>query len=53
MKQYKVDHFRRTGSFYFRKLEFEDFEKLRRTYGDQDLSPDMFDIERGRKFWLD
>jgi hypothetical protein len=53
MKEYKADHFFRTGAFSFRKVENEVFLKLQQTYGSQNLASDKYDSARGRKFWLD
>jgi hypothetical protein len=53
MKEYKADHFFRTGAFSFRKVENEVFLKLQQAYGSQNLASDKYDSARGRKFWLD
>ena len=46
-------HFRRTGAFRFRNASQKSFDRLQETEDWGSLPPEMYQSERGRKFWLD
>lgn len=46
-------HFRRTGAFRFRVANLREFESLQRTDDWEEIPTNLYDAERGRKFWLD
>ncbi|OAL56018.1 HET-domain-containing protein [Pyrenochaeta sp. DS3sAY3a] len=53
MKDAGDHHFRRTGAFRFQNLSQRAFDGLRVTVEYEGLPAGMYNVERGRKFWLD